>query len=237
MSSPSCPDATLRTTLIAGFPGETDEQFERARATSSERPAFRLRGRLPLLARGGHARAEPARPGGRGRESRPRPALRDAADAVCAPRVAERVGRELDVLVEGREEDGAAVRPRAVPGSRGGRRHATSTGETRAMSSRDASATRCSTRWKGSDQGHGCNRPGAAGFRPTSCGRRPTSSRSCASASFRCSWSRSSARGRSGWGCRRWPTMRRGAHRRRHLHPHIVHRLARRLPGAAAAAR
>ena len=32
--------------------------------------------------------------------------LRDVADAVCAPRVAERIGRTLDVLVEGREEDG-----------------------------------------------------------------------------------------------------------------------------------
>ena len=32
--------------------------------------------------------------------------LRDLADAVCCPRIAARVGREMDVLVEGFEEDG-----------------------------------------------------------------------------------------------------------------------------------
>ena len=32
--------------------------------------------------------------------------LRDLADAVCCPRIAARVGREMDVLVEGVEEDG-----------------------------------------------------------------------------------------------------------------------------------
>ena len=32
--------------------------------------------------------------------------LRDLADAVCCPRIAARVGLELDVLVEGVEEDG-----------------------------------------------------------------------------------------------------------------------------------
>ena len=32
--------------------------------------------------------------------------LRDVADAACLPRIAARVGREMDVLVEGREEDG-----------------------------------------------------------------------------------------------------------------------------------
>ena len=33
-------------------------------------------------------------------------ALRDLADAACTPRIAERQGREMDVLIEGREEDG-----------------------------------------------------------------------------------------------------------------------------------
>ena len=32
--------------------------------------------------------------------------LRDVADASCMPRIAARVGQEMDVLVEGREEDG-----------------------------------------------------------------------------------------------------------------------------------
>ena len=32
--------------------------------------------------------------------------LRDLADASCTPRIAQRVGQEMDVLVEGIEEDG-----------------------------------------------------------------------------------------------------------------------------------
>ena len=32
--------------------------------------------------------------------------MRDLADASCTPRIAQRVGQEMDVLVEGIEEDG-----------------------------------------------------------------------------------------------------------------------------------
>lgn len=99
------PDATLRTTLIAGYPGETDEDFEELCAFVEEcdfdyigvfaysreegTRADKLEGHVDddeILARAQQ--------------------LRDIADAVCAPRIAERVSREIDVLVCGCEEDG-----------------------------------------------------------------------------------------------------------------------------------
>ena len=99
------PDATLRTTLIAGFPGETDDQFEDLCAFVED-AGFDYVGVFP------YSREEGTRafdlPGQVDDDEKADRAqrLRDVADAVCAPRVAERIGREFDVLVEGREEDG-----------------------------------------------------------------------------------------------------------------------------------
>ena len=99
------PDATLRTTLIAGYPGETDEQFEElcefveeaefdyigvfAYSREEGTRAYKLEGQVDedeKLARTQR--------------------LRDLADDICAPRIANRLGREMDVLVCGVEEDG-----------------------------------------------------------------------------------------------------------------------------------
>ena len=99
------PHAVLRTTLIAGFPGETEEQFEDLCDFVEEAPfdyvgvfaysreegtrAFGLPGQLDADEKADRAQR-----------------LRDVADASCMPRIAARVGQEMDVLVEGREEDG-----------------------------------------------------------------------------------------------------------------------------------
>lgn len=99
------PDATLRTTLIAGFPGETEEQFDElcsfvedcdfdyigvfAYSQEEGTKAFSLTGQVNEEEKADRAQR-----------------LRDLADSVCVPRIAARVGREVDVLVEGREEDG-----------------------------------------------------------------------------------------------------------------------------------
>ena len=99
------PEATLRTTLIAGFPGETDEQFEDL-CDFVEEGLFDYVGVFP------YSREEGTRaydlPGQLDEDEKVDRAqrLRDLADAVCCPRVAERVGRRYDVLVEGVEEDG-----------------------------------------------------------------------------------------------------------------------------------
>lgn len=99
------PNATLRTTLIAGYPGETDDEFEelcdfvenldfdyvgvfaysREEGTRSDKQDGHLDDDEKL------ARAQ---------------RLRDIADASCMPRIAQRVNCEMNVLVCGREEDG-----------------------------------------------------------------------------------------------------------------------------------
>jgi ribosomal protein S12 methylthiotransferase len=100
-------DVSLRTTLIAGFPGEREEDVDRLVAFLREArfdhagvfvyspeegtPAAALDGLLPYDER--LARAQ---------------AVRDAADEAGAEAAASRVGTTVEVLVE-EEEDGAAV--------------------------------------------------------------------------------------------------------------------------------
>ena len=99
------PDVTLRTTLIAGFPGETEEQFDDLADFVSE-------GLFDYIGVFAYSREE-----GTGAYDLPDQVaedvkadraqrLRDLADAACTPRIAERIGREMDVLIEGVEEDG-----------------------------------------------------------------------------------------------------------------------------------
>lgn len=102
------PDVTVRTTLIAGFPGETEEQFDELVdfATSGcfdyvgvfpysreeGTPAFDLAGQLSEDEKVFRAQV-----------------VRDAADAASALSVAQRKGTIQRVLVEGAEEDGQLV--------------------------------------------------------------------------------------------------------------------------------
>ncbi len=99
------PGAVLRTTLIAGFPGETEAQFQDLCDFVEEAP-------FDYVGVFAYSREEGTRafdlPGQIDDDEKAERAqrLRDVADASCVPRVAARVGREMDVLVEGREEDG-----------------------------------------------------------------------------------------------------------------------------------
>lgn len=99
------PDATLRTTLIVGFPGETEERFDELEAFVSE-GHFDLVGVFP------YSREEGTRafdlPDQIDEEEKAYRAdrIRAVADAVSAAKVAERIGTVCAVLVEGIEEDG-----------------------------------------------------------------------------------------------------------------------------------
>ena len=99
------PDATLRTTLIAGFPGETDEQFEALCDFIEEAP-------LDYIGVFAYSREEGTRAydlAGQVEEDEKvyrAQRLRDLADDVCAPRISGRIGREYEILVCGAEEDG-----------------------------------------------------------------------------------------------------------------------------------
>lgn len=99
------PDATLRTTLIAGFPGETDEQFEDL-CTFVEQADLDYIGVFPYSREEGTRAHDLADQVDDDEKADRAQRLRDLADAVCVPRVAARVGSTMDVLIEGREEDG-----------------------------------------------------------------------------------------------------------------------------------
>lgn len=99
------PEAVLRTTLIVGFPGETDEQFDDLCAFVEEAD-FDYIGVFPYSREEGtRAYDMPDQVDDDEKVDRAQ-RLRDLADAVCTPRIARRIGREMDVLIEGREEDG-----------------------------------------------------------------------------------------------------------------------------------
>lgn len=99
------PNITLRTTLIAGFPGETDEQFETLCDFIEDSP-------FTYIGVFGYSREEGTRAYDMPDQvdddeilSRTQ-TLRDIADSLCTARVAERIGTRIPILIEGSEEDG-----------------------------------------------------------------------------------------------------------------------------------
>ena len=99
------PDVTLRTTLIAGYPGETEEEFE-------ELLDFIEEADLDYVGVFAYSREEGTRSydldGQIDEEEKVRraQAVRDLADTLSSARIARRVGSTADVVVCGFEEDG-----------------------------------------------------------------------------------------------------------------------------------
>ncbi|MEF2655131.1 MAG: 30S ribosomal protein S12 methylthiotransferase RimO [Eggerthellaceae bacterium] len=99
------PDITLRTTLIVGYPGETDEQFEDLCDFVAE-TAFDYVGIFAYSPEDGTPAAElPDQIDDETKQDRLQ-TLRDIADAVSSQRISGRIGASCDVLVLGAEEDG-----------------------------------------------------------------------------------------------------------------------------------
>jgi ribosomal protein S12 methylthiotransferase len=99
------PDVTLRTTLMCGFPGETDDDFDALLDFVNE-------GLFDYIGTFAYSREEGTRAFDLDnqvdedeKEFRLRE-LRDTCDAVSAGAVAARVGRTFPILIEGLEEDG-----------------------------------------------------------------------------------------------------------------------------------
>lgn len=99
------PDITLRTTLIAGFPGETEGEFEALCDFVAEAP-FDYVGVFPYSREEGTAAYDLPDQLDEDEKAERAQILRDVADTACAARVAARIGRSYRVLVEGAEEDG-----------------------------------------------------------------------------------------------------------------------------------
>ena len=99
------PNVTLRTTLLCGFPGETEEAFEDLCDFVEEAP-FDYIGVFAYSREEGTAAYDMPDQVDEDEKAARAQRLRDVADAVCSARIAERIGTTMEVLVEGREEDG-----------------------------------------------------------------------------------------------------------------------------------
>ena len=99
------PGAIVRTTLIAGFPGETEEQFDDL-CSFVEEADLDYVGVFPYSQEEGTRAARMDAQLDEDVKQERAQTLRDVADAVSTARVAARVGQEMDVLVLGCEEDG-----------------------------------------------------------------------------------------------------------------------------------
>ena len=99
------PGVTLRTTLIAGFPGEDEAQFEEL-CNFLQDTEFDYVGVFPYSREEGTRAADfPDQIDDELKLERAQ-TLRDLADTISHLRVSNRVGQEMDVLVLGFEEDG-----------------------------------------------------------------------------------------------------------------------------------
>jgi ribosomal protein S12 methylthiotransferase len=102
------PDIALRTTLIAGFPGETPDDHEQLVEFVHD-AKFDYAGVFPYSPEEGTPAATlPGLPDAEERLARAQ-RVRDAADEVSLARLARHVGRTSQVMVDGVDEDGVAV--------------------------------------------------------------------------------------------------------------------------------
>ncbi len=103
-----CPDLAIRSTFIVGFPGETEQEFAELLAWLEEAEIDRVGcfKYSPVEGARAHALAEPVAPEVQ-QERYER--FMERAQAISARRLAARVGRTIEVLVDRIEEDGATA--------------------------------------------------------------------------------------------------------------------------------
>ncbi len=99
------PGIALRTTLIVGYPGETDEQFEELCDFVST-ASFDYVGIFAYSPEDGTPAAALPNQVDEDTKQERLQILRDLADSVSSAQIAERIGSKADVLVLGTEEDG-----------------------------------------------------------------------------------------------------------------------------------
>lgn len=99
------PEITLRTTLIVGYPGETEEQFEDL-CDFVEETEFDYVGIFAYSPEDGTPAAEMPNQIDDDTKQERLQELRDIVDSISSHVISQRVGKEMDVLVLGKEEDG-----------------------------------------------------------------------------------------------------------------------------------
>jgi ribosomal protein S12 methylthiotransferase len=104
-----CPDITIRSTFIAGFPGETEAEFEELLAFLQEARLDRVGCFAYSPVDGAAANALPDAVPEEVREERRR-RLMEVQEDISAELLAARIGREIDVLVDEVDEEGTIAR-------------------------------------------------------------------------------------------------------------------------------
>lgn len=106
-----CPDLTLRSTFIVGFPGETERDFEELLAFLEEAQLDRVGCFEYSPVAGAAANALPGAVPDEVKSSR-LARFMETQQAISRRRLAQRVGRDIEVLVDGRE--GGRLRARSA---------------------------------------------------------------------------------------------------------------------------
>ncbi len=104
-----CPDITIRSTFITGFPGETDEDFERLLDFLEAAQLDRVGAFAYSPVDGAEANALGELPPEQLREDR-RKQLMSLQEDISAEKLAAKIGREIDVLVDEVDEEGVVAR-------------------------------------------------------------------------------------------------------------------------------
>ena len=107
-----CPDLTIRSTFITGFPGETDEDFEELLDFLTEAQLDRVGAFAYSPVDGAEANQLGGLPSDKLREDRRRQ-LMSLQEDISAEKLASKIGREIEVLVDEVDEEGTLARSSA----------------------------------------------------------------------------------------------------------------------------
>ncbi len=107
-----CPDLTIRSTFITGFPGETEVEFEELLAFLEEARLDRVGCFAYSPVEGAAANELPGAVPDEVREERRR-RLMDVQEDISADLLAAKIGREITVLVDAVDDEGAIARSSA----------------------------------------------------------------------------------------------------------------------------
>ena len=107
-----CPELTIRSTFITGFPGETDEDFEELLNFLKAAQLDRVGAFAYSPVDGAEANALPGLPSDKVREDRRRQ-LMSLQEDISAEKLAAKIGREITVLVDEVDDEGTLARSSA----------------------------------------------------------------------------------------------------------------------------
>jgi ribosomal protein S12 methylthiotransferase len=107
-----CPDLTLRSTFIVGYPGETEDEFQTLLDWLDEAQLDRVGAFRYENVAGARSNALPDHVPDEVKEDR-FARFMEKAQAISAARLAAKVGRRIPVIVDSVDEDGATCRTQA----------------------------------------------------------------------------------------------------------------------------